>query len=53
MGEHWYKDAEQQINNSRIICVWGMSLGDTDSIWWGKIAECLKADGSTKKQRNA
>lgn len=44
MGEHWYSDAAKEIKNSRIICVWGMSLGDTDSTWWGEIAEWLKLD---------
>lgn len=46
MGEHWYSEAESEINNSLIICIWGMSLGETDSIWWYKIAEWLKANAA-------
>lgn len=46
MGEHWYKDAEKQIKSSQIICIWGMSLGATDSIWWEKINEWLNGNAS-------
>ena len=46
VGERWYRDAKKQINNSQIVCIWGMSLGDTDSIWWGYLTEWLKAGSS-------
>lgn len=38
-------DTANTINNSSIICVFGMSLGDTDKTWWKHIGEwLLKAD---------
>ena len=46
MGEHWYRDAEKQIDRSQIICIWGMSLGATDSVWWEKINEWLSGNAS-------
>lgn len=46
MGEHWYRDAAKQIANSQIICIWGMSLGITDSHWWRKINEWLNGSSS-------
>lgn len=46
MGEFWHRDSERCIDNSNIICVFGMSLGETDSIWFEKIMEWLEADGS-------
>lgn len=30
------------INNSHVICVYGMSLGDTDKKWWEQIAKWLE-----------
>ena len=42
LGERWYIEAEQSINNSSIVCVWGMSIGATDGYWWNKIIKWLK-----------
>lgn len=32
------------INNSNIICTYGMSIGETDKKWWAKIADWLLND---------
>ena len=34
--------ALDMINSSKIICVFGASIGDTDEYWWGKVGEWLK-----------
>ena len=46
MGRDWYKKAEQMIDNSRIICIYGMSLGATDKKWWARIADWLSRSSS-------
>lgn len=35
-------DVEELIKQSDIICIYGMSLGQTDNFWWHAIAEQLK-----------
>lgn len=30
------------LNNTKILYIYGMSLGETDGFWWGKIYELLK-----------
>lgn len=42
------EDARTIIDNSNIICIFGMSLGKTDQIWWQCIAEWLQQDHSRK-----
>lgn len=32
---------KELINSASIICIFGSSLGETDTIWWELIAECL------------
>lgn len=44
LGELWYNRAEQQIDNSKIVCVFGCSLGPTDAKWWRKLMTWLKGD---------
>jgi hypothetical protein len=34
------------INTSKVICIFGMSIGTTDTTWWIKIGEWLKRDKS-------
>lgn len=46
LGKTWHQDAEAQISKSKVICVFGMSLGETDAKWWRKIYQWLKADSS-------
>jgi len=36
------KIAEEAIEASRIICVFGASIGETDEYWWGRVGEWLK-----------
>lgn len=38
------RDGKQIIDNSDIICVYGMSLGKTDKLWWEKLVEWLNKD---------
>lgn len=37
---------ENMINSAHIICLYGVSLGDTDNIWWQKIAEAMAKNNS-------
>jgi len=39
-------EAEKIIGNSHIICVYGMSLGETDKKWWNIIIKWLKDDSN-------
>lgn len=34
----------QYINESDVVCIFGMSLGETDRIWWEKIGDWLLED---------
>lgn len=38
--------AAQIIQNSQLIYVYGMSIGDTDKLWWNRICEWLTANSS-------
>lgn len=40
-GEFWHEEANNYINSSNIICILGMSLGDTDAQWWKKLSSWL------------
>lgn len=46
LGRLWHRQAEERISQSRIVCVFGMSLGETDAKWWRKLAQWVKADGN-------
>lgn len=35
------RNAYQSIRNADVICIYGLSLGKTDAIWWDAIAETL------------
>ena len=48
VGRNWYKSATNAINNSRIICVFGMSLGASDKVWWEKLAAWLNGSSSRR-----
>lgn len=37
-----YNTLEREIKNSSMICIFGMSLGETDKRWWDLILEWLK-----------
>ncbi|PWM58693.1 MAG: hypothetical protein DBX91_09090 [Subdoligranulum variabile] len=38
--------AKEWIRESKIICLWGLSLGETDAHWWEEIMEWLVRDKS-------
>lgn len=40
------KKCENMINSAHIICLYGLSIGETDNIWWQKIAEAMVRNGS-------
>lgn len=46
IGEFWHRDTEKRVAESSIICVWGMSLGESDTKWWEKILSWLRGDSS-------
>lgn len=41
-GEHWTVRTETIIDNSNIICLFGVSIGETDARWWKKICKWLE-----------
>ena len=41
---NYSRQAKSIIDKSAIICIYGMSLGETDSLWWNYIAEWLLKD---------
>ena len=48
IGRNWYNTATNIINASRIICIYGMSLGATDRSWWEKIVTWLNGSDSRR-----
>lgn len=46
VGEPWYANAEKLINDSRIICIFGMSLGASDTKWWDTINQWLNGNSN-------
>ena len=46
VGENWYNLAKQQISDSQIVCIYGMSIGNSDSFWWEHIASWLAHDAT-------
>ena len=43
-----YNQAKDSISSSDVICIYGMSIGESDSIWWSEIAEWMLQDSSHK-----
>lgn len=41
-----HNTCEKLINNSRIIVIFGMSLGKTDAVWWKTIINWLRSEGN-------
>ena len=41
IGQRKIEIVADVIKNSRIICVFGMSIGNTDKIWWEKLVDWL------------
>lgn len=48
VGEQIFSKTEEIINKSRIICIYGMSLGKTDARWWQYIFNWLKSNSVRK-----
>lgn len=48
IGQLWHNQAVKAIEESQIICIMGMSLGDSDSIWWQRIMSWLKENTSRR-----
>ena len=46
IGHLWHDDFITQIHNSKIICIFGMSMGFTDSVWFERVLDWLQKDGS-------
>lgn len=42
-GNNRINDAGEIISNSHIICIYGMSLGETDGIWWDRLVEWVRS----------
>lgn len=42
IGEYTISKAKSILKNSDIICIYGMSIGDTDKYWWQEIINNLK-----------
>lgn len=47
-GNIKFEKACHMIDNSIIICIFGMSIGKTDKIWWQYIAEWLRGNQDRK-----
>lgn len=45
-GQLWHEEAHDLINSSDIICIYGMSLGATDSDWFESIMEWIRANST-------
>lgn len=44
IGQRKTQQAKSMIENSSVICVFGMSLGNTDKMWWEELISWLKVD---------
>lgn len=44
LGEKKVEKAKQIIDNSKFVCLFGLSIGDTDGMWWSYLIEWLKRD---------
>lgn len=48
LGEKKIEKAKQIIDNSKFVCLFGLSIGDTDGMWWSYIVEWLKRDNDNR-----
>lgn len=42
-GQRWHAEAEKRIADSKVVCVYGLSLGASDATWWKQLAVWLSA----------
>ena len=48
LGEQKIQRADAIISNSKYICLYGLSLGATDTLWWRKLYEWLNNESNTR-----
>ena len=48
LGEKKIEKAKEIINKSKFICLFGLSIGDTDGMWWSYIIEWLKKSNDNR-----
>lgn len=48
LGEKKIEKAKEIIDKSKYICLFGLSIGDTDGMWWKYIIQWLKKDGNNR-----
>lgn len=48
LGEKKIEKAKQIIDKSKYVCLFGLSIGDTDSMWWKYIIEWLRRDNNNR-----
>ena len=48
LGERKIEIAKEIIDNSRYICLFGLSIGDTDSTWWKYLVEWLNRSDTNR-----
>lgn len=48
LGERRTEQAKTIIDNSKYICLFGLSIGDTDKMWWSYITEWLARDDNNR-----
>ena len=48
LGEKKIEKARDIINKSKFICLFGLSIGDTDGMWWSYIIEWLKKSNDNR-----
>ena len=46
IGSEYQINAEKVIRTSNVICIYGMSIGTTDKLWWNLIADWLSSDSN-------
>lgn len=48
LGEKKVERAKKIIDRSKYVCLFGLSIGDTDSFWWSYLIEWLKRDKNNR-----
>lgn len=48
IGQRKTEHAQELIDESHIICIFGMSIGNTDRMWWEEITDWLMQSGYNK-----
>lgn len=48
LGEKKIEKAKAIIDKSKYVCLFGLSIGDTDRMWWSYIIEWLKRDNNNR-----